>query len=324
MAEQHINESNVKLADTLWNLNEGRQINPPPIAPEDNWEPQLALGIQATIGTCWWVATFMFYVKNSTSDADLTGLNGGTIFPIGWFWERIAEPNGIYNYFALGLMFNFVFYLLVSVVEFVAWMFYLSNTDIFFAAWWFSTIGYYGSIVGLALPWIFMAVYIQQQLESKIDVFPGTWAVIVMVMTISMWLAFAVLHILYVPDFMLHIAALPKPPCVCNLPFVDPASEKDSEEKKATIKAAVAEREYLCNYQCPAAQGECPLDKEEGQSYAEYKAACAALKDSAKGEEEAPLEALPEEDEEDLEEDEDDEEDFEDGEEEDEESDIAF
>jgi len=224
----------------------------------------------------------------------------------------------------MGLMFNFVFYLLVSVVEFVAWMFYLTNTDIYFAAWWFSTIGYWCSIIGLPLPWIFMAVHIQTQLEGNIDIFPGTWAVIVMVFTLSMWIAFAGLHIFYVPDFLRHIAALPKPPCVCSLPFVDPALEKDSEEKKATIAAAAAEREYLCKYQCPAAQGECPLDKEEGQTKAEYKAACAALKDSTKGEEEAPLEAIPDEDdEEDLEdEDEDDEEDFEAEEEED--SDTAF
>jgi len=134
-----------------------------------------------------------------------------------------------------------------------------------------------------------------------------------MVATIAMWIVFATLHIVYVPDFMLHIAALPKPTCVCSLPFVDPATEKDSEEKKATVKYAIAERDYLCAYECPAAQGECPLSKEEGQSYAEYKAACAALKDSDKAEEEEPLTAAIEEDEdeEDLEEDDDEDEDFE-------------
>jgi len=161
MAAEHSNESNIELAHTLAKLNNGYEIIPHIPAPEDNWEPQLALGIQATIGTAWWLATFLLYIKNTEKDMDLTALNGGTVFPIAWFWERVAEPNGLYNYFALGLLFNFVFYGAVSVVEFLAWMWYLNNDDIYFAAWWFSTIGYYGSIFGLALPWIFMAVYIQ-------------------------------------------------------------------------------------------------------------------------------------------------------------------
>jgi len=131
-------------------------------------------------------------------------------------------------------------------------------------------------------------------------------------MTLAMWLTFASIHIIYVPDFMLHIAALKKPACICSLPFVDPAPENATEAKKAAVAKAVEEREYLCNYQCPPVKGECPLVKEEGQSDAEYLAACAALKDQAKAEEEAPLESADveeEEEEEDLEEE--DEEEFE-------------
>jgi len=166
MAAMHINESTPQLAVTLAKLNNGYEIPPFVVPHEDNWTPQFYLGAQAAAGTVWWLATFMLYIKNETGGMDLTGLNGGTVFPIGWFWERIAEPNGQYNYFALGLMFNFVFYLLTCVVEFMAWMFYLSNTDVYFAAWWFSTIGYYCSIFGLPLPWIFMSVYIENTLEG--------------------------------------------------------------------------------------------------------------------------------------------------------------
>lgn len=204
-------------------------------------------------------------------------MNGGTVFPIGWFWERIAEPNGLYNYFAMGLLSNFVFYLLGPVVETMSWFYYLNNTDIYFAAWWFSTIGYWNSILGLCLPWIFMAVYIDETLDGITSFFPGLWAVLFMVMTLVMWILSAVIHYVYVPDFMLHVAALKKPACICSLPFVDPALEKDSEEKKAAVFKANEERVYLCSIECPFRVDDCPLSKGEGQSDEDYEAACVAL-----------------------------------------------
>ena len=120
-------ETNSELAATLAKLESGRLINPPPIMPEDDYWPGLMLGIQAAVGTAWWIATFMLYLKNDSTNTDLMALNGGSILPIGWFWERVAEPNGIYNYFAMGLLFNFIFYLASSVIELIAWLFYLNN-----------------------------------------------------------------------------------------------------------------------------------------------------------------------------------------------------
>jgi len=237
----------------------------------------------------------LLYIKNVPQDEDLVALNGGTVLPIGWFWERVGEANGTYTYFALGLMLNWLFYALVSAVEFIAWVLYLNGSD-YFAAWWFSTIGYWGSIIGLPLPWIFMSVYIGDTLKGVTNVFPGTWAIFVLVMTLLMWITFATLHIVYVPDFLAHIAALPKPKCKCSLPLVTPAAEDASEEEKAAVKRAEDEREYLCSYECKAKAGDCPLAKEEGQSQAEYEAACAALAEQAeaKAEEEAPSLAIPE------------------------------
>lgn len=132
------------------------------------------------------------------------------------------------------------------------------------------------------------------------NVFPGTWAIFVLVMTLLMWITFATLHIVYVPDFLAHIAALPKPKCKCSLPLVTPAAENASEEEKAAVKAAIDEREYLCSYECKASKGDCPLAKEEGQSQAEYEAACAALAEQAvaKAAEEPPAAAVATEEEE--------------------------
>jgi len=201
-------------------------------------------------------------------------------------------------------MTNWVVYGLVSAVEFIGWVLYLNGSD-YLAAWWFSTIGYWGSIIGLPLPWIFMSVYIGDTMKGLTDVFPGTWAIFVLVMTLLMWITFATLHIIYVPEFLAHIVALPKPKCRCSLPTVEPAAEDASEEAKAAIAAATAEREYLCAIQCPATEGDCPLAKEDGQSDAEYKAACAALAEQAEGKSaaEPAAEAAPAE-EEDEEEDE--------------------
>lgn len=156
------------------------------------------LGIQSCVGTAWWLATFLLYLKNNDGDADLTALNGGTIFPIGWFWERVAESNGEYNYFAMALLSNFLFYGLVSAVEFVSWMFYL-NGDPYFAAFWFSTIGYYASILALPLPWIFSAVYLRETLKGITTVFPATWAIFLLIVTLVMWIVIMGLHINYVP-----------------------------------------------------------------------------------------------------------------------------
>ena len=239
------------------------------------------LGIQATVGTAWWLATFLLYIKNTANDNDLTALNGGTIFPIGWFWERIAEANGQYNYFAMGLASNFIFYGLVSTVEFIAWMFYL-NGDPYFAAFWFSTIGYYASILGLPLPWIFCAVHIRETMDGVTNVFPGTWAIFILIVTLVFWIVIMGLHINYVPQFLVHVASLPTPPCFCTLPKVEPLPENASQALQAENARATAERDYLCSKQCPAKgeDGSCPLVKEEGQSDADYEKACADLNEN--------------------------------------------
>ena len=252
------------------------------------------LGGQAALGTMWWLASFLLYLKNTEDDADLVALNGGTIFPIGWFWERVTEANGLYNLFAIALMANFFRYGITSAVELCAYIVYL-NGDSYFAAFWFSTIGYYASIFGLALPWIMCAVFIQETMGGVTNYFPGNWVTFTLVVTLIMWLVISAFHIAYVPDFLAHVAALPARACVCQIPNVQPVDDEASEELKAEYKRASEEREALCLIECPLVAG-CPLEKGEDQSEAEYAAACAALKDSAdKSDEAAGALALPEE-----------------------------
>lgn len=99
----------------------------------------------------------LVYLKNVDADANLATINGSQTVPIGWWWERIGEVNGTYVYLALSLMMTFFFYFAVSVIELIAWIIFLTG-DMAFARLWFSTVGYWGTIIAYALPWIFAAV----------------------------------------------------------------------------------------------------------------------------------------------------------------------
>jgi len=242
MGSEH---TNPVLADTIWKLEHDEPLIPVEIPASENYLPGYVLGAQATVGTAWWLATFLLYLKNTEDDADLIALNGGTIFPIGWFWERVAEANGLYNYFAMSLMANFFMYALVSAVEFCAFIIYV-NGDPYFAAFWFSMLGYYGSIFGLPLPWILSAVYISETMDGVTDIFPGNWCVFVLVMTLIMWIGIAGLHIYYVPSFLEHIATIPPRPCQCSLPNVEPVGDDASDLLKSEYTRAAEEREALC------------------------------------------------------------------------------
>ena len=83
------------------------------------------LGVQACIGTFWWLLNMFVYVKNTSADADITLINGSATVPVGWWWERAGELNGVYVYLAISLIMTFIFYFFVSVIEMVAWIIYM-------------------------------------------------------------------------------------------------------------------------------------------------------------------------------------------------------
>jgi hypothetical protein len=53
--------------------------------------PGLVLGIQAIVGTAWWIIGMLTYIKNVSSDSNLKTISGVDIYPIGWWWERLSE-----------------------------------------------------------------------------------------------------------------------------------------------------------------------------------------------------------------------------------------
>ena len=150
------------------------------------------------------------YIRNSELDAPLSTFAGTAVVPVGWWWERLGtsdQSNDNYVLFALSLMFTFFAYLIVSVVELVAWIFYMTG-DLTFARMYFTTVGYWGSIVGYALPCIFIILHIGiEQPKSADIVFPQAWSCYILAFSLLWWLGFGYLHMIEVPKFAAHIDA---------------------------------------------------------------------------------------------------------------------
>ena len=129
------------------------------ITAADHQTITLILGIQSIVGTIWWLFIMLVTIKNETGDANLKLLSGEEVVPISWIWERMGEQGGIYNYLAFSLCFTFLLYFIVSVVEMVAWVLYVVGEKDLMRLY-FSTVGYWGSIVGYAVPWILAIVHL--------------------------------------------------------------------------------------------------------------------------------------------------------------------
>ena len=154
------------------------------------------------------------YIRNDTLDLPLTNYNGDEVIPVAWWWERMWVANDTrditnYVFFALSLAFTFLVYLAVSVVELIAWIFYITDTDYSFARFYFSTIGYWGTLVGYGTPvlWIILHITLEQPKSYDI-VFPQAWSCYILAFSLLWWLGFGYLHMVYAPKMVAHIDAL--------------------------------------------------------------------------------------------------------------------
>lgn len=142
------------------------------------------------------------FIKNSATDK-LTTIAGSETVPIAWWWERIGEVNGNYVMISVSLMLSWMFYLIVSVVEVISWCLYISGS-FEFARFYFSTIGYWGSIIFYAFPWIFALI----QLVTKTTLaFPGSWGIFQFMVSLVLWIYTGLVHIFYIDDFVQFIDA---------------------------------------------------------------------------------------------------------------------
>jgi len=173
------------------------------VDPKDNTFPGTILGIQAIIGTIWFLFNNFFYLKNVSSDANLRSLSGSDTLPVGWFWERMTEYNGTQGWVAASVFCGWLLYLVVSVVELVAWIFYEFGS-LGFAEYYFSTIGYWGSILFYPFTWLCAAIHLGIYGSGS---FPGSWAIFLVTVNAVLWLVHGLLHFFYVDDFMAYIDA---------------------------------------------------------------------------------------------------------------------
>jgi hypothetical protein len=131
---------------------------------------------------------------------------------------------------------SFWIHLLISVTEFVAWIFYLNGDNVWFG-WYVDSIGWWGSIFLLPIPWLFSVCQIaltadygglagQMTLEYSFN------AVFMTVTGLLAWVQASAMHVLLNDRLQCHIQANPP------------------RQKKKRVK--------------------CPLKRKEGQSNAEY------------------------------------------------------
>jgi len=96
-------------------------------------------------------------VKNSWIDVGIYNAEGIATVPIAWFWSNMSTAQ--YNMLAVSLFFSWLSYLVVSVVELVAWILYMCDI-MWFARFYFSTVGYWGSLVAYFIPVLLLILYI--------------------------------------------------------------------------------------------------------------------------------------------------------------------
>jgi len=118
-----------------------------PMEIERDVDPGLALGVSALIGSIWWVLTWFLYFKSKEDDGDLL-----PVMPLIWFWRHIASPKA--GWMAASYFSFFWGYLLVSFVELIAWVLYAKYSMIGPAVFWYSKVGYWGSIILYIFPWL--------------------------------------------------------------------------------------------------------------------------------------------------------------------------
>jgi len=179
-------------------------------------------------------------------------------------------------YLSVSIMFSFITYLLFSVVELIAWIFYLAG-EYDFPKFYFSIIGYWGTLTTYWIGPLFAIIHLAVTLVGDAANFPGSWTLFLMIMGLILWIVHGLLHIFFVDAFVDYIEAQDAPPCVCDLPEVAEFSGKAGDDQKAAYEEAEKDRSRLCLIQCPMLLKDCPISR-SGLTGDEYLAACKELR----------------------------------------------
>jgi len=146
--QMSILQQGVLVIDTNWNQTTD-YCSTTPIPSKYDTTPSTLLFLNACIGVFWWIASMFIYNKNNI---DLTDNAGRTTVPLLWWWSHLG--NHFHGWTAAMYFTNFFVLILTSVIEFCSYFLFLQGRNRWFAVWT-STIGWWGAIVGQAVPWIF-------------------------------------------------------------------------------------------------------------------------------------------------------------------------
>lgn len=95
-----------------------------------------------------------------------------------------------------------------------------------FARFYFSTIGYWGSLVLYAAPWVFAIVQLASTMRGITSSFPGIWTMLLFIFGAIMWIFIGQFHIFFVPPFIKNIDRLTGASnCVCSIPEMAPLED---------------------------------------------------------------------------------------------------
>jgi len=97
---------------------------------------------------------------------------------------------------ACSMLFTFFGYMVVSMVEMVGWILYLTGSPTFFG-WYVSIIGYYGAIVLYAVPVILASMHIAVTLKGKATASPGAYCCFLVAVGGFFWLLNVFVHLSY-------------------------------------------------------------------------------------------------------------------------------
>lgn len=194
----------------------------------------------------------------------------------------MSETNGTYVWHALSLMLTFLFYGLISFPELIAWALYMDGYYDF-ARWYFTTIGYWGTIFAYPLPAIFELIHL---VYYDIKTFPGTWAVYQIVFSVLVWVTTMLLHIYYIDPFVTFMDSRQRQECICSAPEILDIAPNADRETKLAWEFAIEQREKVCAIECPikVIEEECGLERNPDISDLEYEAACEAYRRDLKAE----------------------------------------
>jgi len=160
------------------------------------------------MGSFWWLFQWFIYVQNSTP---LVDMSGAQTIPLGWFWWMLGSTR--YGWTAASYASAFLGYALVSGIEFIAWWFYIGGATAWFG-WWVSSVGWYGSVIGLILPWLFAVFQVSFPTTSgglpSVTAEFGTNALFLIIVNLIMWMLSSVFHVIMTPRLLCHINSKPQ------------------------------------------------------------------------------------------------------------------